>query len=226
MPRRLEKFFNGGFYHIFNKTIDRREVFTLKEFSRHFLKTLTYYRSSKSSLSFSEVLKLPPDQQISLAKTVSQRKYFLADVLAYCLMPTHFHFLIEQLMAEGLVRFISNSLNSFTRYFNLRSQRKGPIFLPQFRSVRITNEAQLIHVSRYIHLNPYSSGMVEDMTKLKDYPWSSYGEYLESPQKDSFSNRHKILGTLDSGWKSYQKFVEDRSDYQKSLEDLRHLSKW
>ena len=226
MPRRLETFFSGGFYHIFNKTIDQKRVFIDKDFCRHFLKTLTYYRSSRSSQSFSEVRNLPREEQLKIDKIVSHRKYFLADVLAYCLMPTHFHLLIKQLMDDGLVRFISNTLNSFTRYFNLRSQRRGPLFLPQFRSERITNESQLIHVSRYIHLNPYSGEVVKDMTKLKDYPWSSYGEYLDSPRKSSLANTHEILETFGGTRKRYQKFVEERSDYQKSLEDLKHLSKW
>lgn len=228
MPRRIETFFSGGFYHIFNKTIDQKLVFTNKNFSQHFLKTLTYYRSSKSSLSFSEVRKLPREEQFKIDKMVSYQKYFLADVFTYCLMPTHFHLLAKQLVDNGLVRFISNTLNSFTRYFNLRSQRRGPIFLPQFRSERITNESQLVHVSRYIHLNPYSGGVVKEITKLKDYPWSSYGEYLDlkSPRKGGLTNTYEILETFGGVRKYYQKFVEDRSDFQKSLEDLKHLNKW
>lgn len=226
MPRRLETFSCGSSYHIFSRTIDQKLIFTGKDFSQHFLKTLTYYRSSKSSQSFSEVRKLPRQEQLKIDKIVLYRKYFLADVLAYCLMPTHFHLLIKQLVDDGLVRFISNTLNSFTRYFNFRSHRKGPIFLPQFRSERITNEPQLIHVSRYIHLNPYSSEVVKDVTKLKDYPWSSYGEYLGSPREEHLSNSREILETFGGVRKRYQAFVEDRSDYQKSLEGLKHLNKW
>ncbi|MBI2641202.1 transposase [Candidatus Roizmanbacteria bacterium] len=159
--------------------------------------------------------------QKKLLKKIAQIKYFRVEILAYCLMPTHFHFLIKQKKHNGISKFMADIVNSFTRYFNLRNERKGPLFLPRFKSVLVATDNQLMHVSRYIHLNPYSSGLIKNINSLNDYQWSSFGEYLLHEQK--LCNTKLVLSLFRGKENSYKKFIEDNADYQRSLEKLKYL---
>src|SRR3972149_5075404 len=72
------------------------------------------------------------------------RKYFMVDILSFCLLPNHYHFLIKQVTDKGVIRFMANISNSLTRNYNIKNDRKGPVFLPQFKSKRIKNQELLI----------------------------------------------------------------------------------
>jgi len=94
-------------------------------------------------------------------------------------MPNHFHFLLKQAQDDGIAKFMSNFQNSYTKFFNTRNGRDGALFPDQFKAVRIETEDQLLHVHRYIHLNPYTSYVVSEIKDLISYPWSSISEYLD-----------------------------------------------
>lgn len=100
------------------------------------------------------------------------------EILGFCLMNNHYHFLLKQKTQNGISRFISNLQNGYAKYFNIKTERTGPLFQPMFQSVRIATDEQLLHVSRYIHLNP-STGYVVEINKLGEYPWSSLSCYLK-----------------------------------------------
>ena len=88
-----------------------------------------------------------------------------------------------------------------------------------FKAVRIESEEQLLHVSRYIHLNPATSYLIK-VNQLVNYPWSSFKDY----QKDtnSFVNTSLVLNSFKS-FKKYEEFVFDQADYQKTLDEIKHL---
>lgn len=115
---------------------------------------------------------------------------------------------------------MSDILNSITRYYNVLHKRKGPLFLPQFRSQVILSREQLIHVSRYIHLNPYSSGLVNQLHELESYPLSSFREYLTD---ENICNCEIVLSQMQDRAEAYRKFVLDNADYQKTLEYCKHV---
>lgn len=71
-----------------------------------------------------------------------------------------------------------DTINALTRFYNIGKKRKGPLFFPQFRSRQILTQEQLIHVSRYLHLNPYSAGLVKTLSQLETYQPSSLHQYL------------------------------------------------
>lgn len=140
----------------------------------------------------------------------------IVEVLTYCLMPNHFHLLIKQLKEDGITEFISKLSNSYTKYYNTKYSRVGPLFQGEFKAVLIENDAQLIHVSRYIHLNPISSFLIKD---LSTYPWSSYGEYINNI--NGICSKEQILGYFKS-IKDYQQFVSDQIGYAQELELIKH----
>ncbi len=131
-------------------------------------------------------------------------------------MPNHFHLLIRQLKDKGITNFIGKVCNSYTKYFNIKYNRVGPLLQGEFKSVHIETNEQLIHLSRYIHLNPVVTGIVK---KPESYEWSSYNEYLSRPQ--ILCDCSIVLDQFESP-QVYQKFVEGQIDYGISLEILKH----
>lgn len=225
MPRREEPFVNHNIYHTFNKTIEEKRVFNNNKNCGLFLDTLKYYRSTKASVSYSKLDLLEKEQLKRLLKLVSYRKYFKIDVLAFCLMPNHFHLLLRQRVDNGILKHLSDVINSFTRFYNLKNERKGPLFLTQFKSVRIKSEAQLVHVSRYIHLNPFSSGLINNTSNIKDYNWSSLKEYLNN-DKNGLSYPSSVISIFDNNQQKYLKFILDNAIHQQMLEYTKHTKNW
>lgn len=225
MPGRRDLFLNKGIYHIYNKTIDSKRVFHSSIFAKLFLHTLYYYRSALIDRSFSHFKLLDRNIQVKQNKRLSFGKYFIVDILGFCLMPTHFHLIIQQITDNGIKNFLSNVMNSFTRYYNVKIHRKGPLFLPRFQSREIISDELLIHISRYQHLNPYSGGIVNSFEDLINYPWSSYGCYLNR-SASVLVNTKRIMEMFGNDAHQYQAFVENQADYQRSLEELKYIEKW
>jgi len=222
MPGRPHPLLTGSIYHIYNKTIEKRKVF-IKDIGSKFLQIARYYRSSASILRFSNFQKLSPELFSQYEKKVLDQRTFRVSILSYCLMPTHYHFLIKQKKDNGISFFISQLQNSFTKFYNIKFQRVGPIFLEKFKSKPITSEEQLKHVSRYIHLNPYSSGLIKQINQIKNYQYSSFHEYLK-PTKNNLSDPNLILSLFDDNIKRYEEFVLNNAEYQKTLEYYKHLN--
>ena len=140
-------------------------------------------------------------------------------------MPNHFHLLLKQKKEKGIIRFMSDTVNSVTRFYNILHERKGPIFLPQFKSRQIHTREQLIHVSRYQHLNPYSAGIVKNIEDLLTYPLSSFNEY--SDQKfTNLCNAEIVLREFNWNKNKYQDFVFSNAEHQKMLEHVKYVEKW
>ena len=166
-------FANGEYYHLFNRGVERRLVFTNK---REFLRAVdlvNFYRFDKPPLRYSKFLALSEELKPNFLASLDEK---IVEVIAFCLMGNHFHFLVKQVRDNGISKFMANFMNSYTKYFNTKYQRVGPLFQGAFKAVHIESDEQLLHLSRYIHLNPVSSFMVKS-DQLKDYQWSSYPDY-------------------------------------------------
>ncbi|MDO8497477.1 MAG: transposase [bacterium] len=223
MPSRRDIFTNSEVYHIYNKTPDSKIIFDQPAISHRFFDLMRYYRSSKSDIRYSKFVLLPSQIREYKEKEINDSRYFKVDILAYCLMPNHFHILIKQKKDSGVIRFMSDILNAITRYYNILYGRKGQLFLTQFRSRHIVTREQLIHVSRYIHLNPYSSGLITKIEELCHYPLSSFFEYT---LKKTLCNTDIILSQFNDDKETYTKFVFNNADYQRTLDWIKHAEKW
>lgn len=143
----------------------------------------------------------------------------IVEIISYCLMPNHFHFLLKQATDHGIREFISKLSNSYTKYFNTKNERIGPILQGDFKAVRVEDNNQLLHLTRYIHLNPLVGFVTKDLEK---YVWSSYSEYVGLTNLDVCENEI-ILNQFKSKI-DYKKFVLDHADYAKRLEQIKHLA--
>lgn len=221
MPGRKIPLVNGEIYHVFNRGIDHRPIFTDKrEYSRA-LETIKYYQHHSPSIRLS----------VYLAGGVEKRETFLqhlsisplqVEIIAYCLMPNHFHLLLKQTLENGISKFLSNSQNSYTRYFNSRKQRIGPLLLDQFQAVRCETEEQLVHLTRYIHLNPFTAYIIKNLADLATFPWSSFGQYIGESKNDICKNQEVL--SLFKTKEQYKNFVYDQADYQRKLKTIKYLT--
>jgi len=205
---------NNFIYHVFNKTIDNKNVFSDFDSSSELYKRLIYYRSKNSIRSYSQLKLLGKEVSVKVDKEI--------EILNYAFLPNHYHFLIKQLATNGISEFMSKVFNSYTRYYNLKKKRNGQVFLQSFKAIDIMSEEQLIHTSRYIDLNPYSCGLLKNINNLKDFKWSGYRAYVDDSFIDPLISTKEILNLFDKDRQRYKGFVLDRADYQKSLEYIKH----
>lgn len=210
MPGRTIPLVNNQYYHIFNRGSDKRDIFLQTRDYKRFQQTFYYYQFTGPKLRFSKFAK----SDLKIFKPDQANK--LVEIICYCLMPNHFHFLIKQLKNNGIPTFISNLCNSYTKYFNTKYPRVGPLLQGKYQSVLIETDEQLIHTSRYIHLNPVVSKITTD---LNSYLWSSYPEYVTEQEK--LCAIKEILSFFPSP-KKYQEFVAAQIDYGTTLEIIKH----
>lgn len=225
MPGRDISFTNSGVYHIFNKSVEGKKIFDNQRYAQIFLKIAWYYRSTNARIRFSSLKKIGLDTREEIEASVKQPSTFKVNILAYCLMPNHFHILIEQKNEQGVSKFTSDLLNSFTRYYNIANKRIGPIFLPRFKAVPVIHGDQLIHVSRYIHLNPYSSKIIKEKELLGLYKYSSYSHYVSGTANPLVENK-RVMELFNFDKDRYKKFVLDHAQHQQMLEAIKHTYKW
>lgn len=220
MPARTTVFANGEIYHLFNRAVESRPIFLSKNGYLRAIETMDFYQYSNVPFRLSKFRTLNRSDRELWEKELKTTNKKLVNILAYCLMPNHIHFLLQQLEEDGLSRFMSNFSNSYTRYFNTLNEREGHLFSAMFKAVRIENDEQLLHVSRYIHLNPVVSYLIKK-EKIAEFAWSSFPEYLGKTDKN-LCHKEIILSQFPSSQK-YKEFVLDQVDYGKKLEAIKHL---
>lgn len=220
MPARKTILAIGEIYHIFNRSVESRPIFKIRRDHLRAIETIDFYRYSDWPIKLSKFRVLNIEEKQLLEKRIKSESKKMVRLLSYCLMPNHIHFLLQQIKDKGISRFMSNFTNSYTRYFNVRHRRKGHLFQSMFKAVRIETNEQLLHVSRYIHLNPVISYIINEK-EINKYEWSSYPEFLGvSPFE--ICDPDLILSQFSSP-QEFQKFVLDQVDYGKRLEAIKHL---
>lgn len=207
MPARLIPLINGQFYHVYNRGVEKRRIFENRRTYTRFFQAIKYYQLDGPKPKFSNFT------QYKTFEPNKDKK--IIDIICYCLMPNHFHFLIKQLKEGGISEFISKLTNSYTKFYNVKFNRVGPLFQGQFKAVLVETEEELVHVSRYIHLNPVSSFLVK---KPQDYEWSSYNEHLNG---EGICKKEEILNFFKSV-AEYKKFVDNQISYAQNLELIKH----
>jgi putative transposase len=218
MPYRRIVFTTGEVYHVLNRGIAQAPIFLSPKEYKRFLQLIDYYRFFDLSISFSHFSRLCLKDKKEFKNNLKEKQ---VEIFAFCLMPNHFHLLLRQEKEGGIAKTLSNLQNGYAKYFNIKHKRSGSLFQSMFKAIRIETDEQLLHVSRYIHLNPSSSYLVK-IKDLSKYPWSSLLDYLKN-KSSSFTNAKLIL-ELAGGRKSYEKFVFAQAEYQRELNKIKHLA--
>jgi putative transposase len=206
MPSRYYQrtFVTDNFYHIYNRGSNKQSIFVDNRDYNTFIKILSYYLTYPTG---------HPYYRKTVSEVPNLTKQTIS-LIAYCLMPNHFHLLLKQLSPTEPTTNISNLLRRLTityaMYFNDKYKRSGNLLQGKFKNVPVNAENQLLYLSKYIHRNPLE---INHKTPLSNYPYSSYPRYLNKnriswinpqPILNYFSNKNSLL--------SYQSFVEETPD--------------
>lgn len=223
MPYRQTVFAPGEIYHVFNRGVARQPIFfSLNNYSR-LIQLINYYRFYETPISYSRLMNTPIDVRNQIFESLIKENNIQVEILAFCLMTNHFHFLLKEVSEKGITNFMRYIQNGYAKYINIKEERVGPLFQSAFKAVKIVADEQLLHVSRYIHLNPSTEYLVKT-EKLLEYPWSSFPTYLDADESDfCFVNSKPILSFFKTR-DLYKEFVFDQAEYQKELRNIKHLT--
>lgn len=205
---RLTQFISGQYYHIYNRGVDKRTVFLRYGHYRRFLATVYSILNTGSATS-----RLIYNQGLALKSKVS--------IIAYCLMPNHYHFLLRQIQNDGITEFMHRLNTSYTMYININLHRTGRLFENTFKAKHIEDDSVFLHVARYIHLNPVISHITPNINL---WPWSSYLETI-GQRETSFCNIQEILSYFPKADAphAYETFVRDQWAYAQLLHDAQQV---
>lgn len=221
MPLRKYPIFPNQIYHVYNRGVSFEQIFKDKRDYQRFTDLINFYRYSSPSLRYSYYARLPQESRRLFLENLEKNNQKLVTIYAFSLMPNHFHFVLKEIIESGIIKFFSNLQNSYAKYFNTKIKRKGSLFLEMFKAVRIESDEQFIHTTRYVHLNPVTSYQVKGINELKNYPWSSLKNYLDKEgwpfvQTDFLRNFFPSKEAMES-------FTFDQIDYQRKLNEIKHL---
>ena len=181
MSRKIS-FASGEFYHLYNRGTDKRIIFTDQHDYERFAKLLFLCNNAAPV-----DLKLQGETLYDVLKI--NRSDPLVHIISYCLMPNHFHLLIQEIDQGGISRFMQKMTTGYTMYFNKRNDRTGALFQGVFKSEHANDDRYLKYLIAYIHLNPIKllepswkeiglSDVERAERYLEAYSYSSYPDYL------------------------------------------------
>lgn len=148
----------NSFYHVYNRGVEKRNIFYDDQDYSVFLSYLKNYLTPKDENKLQEILDSATSnyrEKDKALKGLSLKNFNEEiDLVAYALLPNHFHFLLKQTNFDGIDRFMNAFSSRYTGYLNRKRKRVGPLYQGVYKAVLVTTEEQLLYLSKYIHRNP------------------------------------------------------------------------
>ena len=216
-------FVNNTIYHIYNRGVEKRNIFGDGKDHLRFIHDLFEFNDVRPAFNFNYYLN---KQSIEVEpRYIKKPRKLLVEILAFCLMPNHYHLLLRQRLENGIIAFMQKFGTGYTMYFNQKYNRVGSLFQGRFKAVLVNQNSHLLYLSHYIHLNPLDLVMPDWREKeiknyqkaikfLENYRWSSFPDYIGIKNFPSVTQRGLILELFD-GQKEYKNAIEH---YLKELE--------
>jgi REP element-mobilizing transposase RayT len=188
------QFGTGEFYHIYNRGVEKRDVFSsLPDFNR-FL---------KSVVAFNTIEPIGSIYENAFSKNISRKKANsqLVNIICYCLNPSHYHFIMQQKSDGGISEFMKRLGGGYTKYFNIKYKRSGVLFQGVFKSKHIDSNEYILRASAYVNLNNRVHRLGRETSK------SSWQEYIGN-LKQHICNTDIVLKQFNNR-KEYRRFAEE-----------------
>ena len=209
------QFINDCLYHVYNRGTEKRIIFLNEE---------DYFRFVHDLYEFNNV-----DFTLNLARTIvrglasnnnsnnKKPRDLLVNIIAFCLMPNHFHLILRQLKEGGIAKFMQKIGTGYTMYFNQKNQRNGALFQGTFKAILVDKDNYFLPLINYVHLNPVEliepnqkQEGIKDWGKinefLENYRWSSYLDYANIKNFPSVLNKGFLAGYFKNG-ENYKNFI-------------------
>ncbi len=217
-------FEEGGYYHIFNRGVDKRKIFMDEGDRWRFLQGLCLFNNKENVGNI--LWKMERKRGEITLRSIKgflieekDKKESIVLILAYCLKDNHFHLLLKETEEGGIQSFMHKFTSGYVKYFNNKYKRQGSLFQGPFEAVRIEKDEYLQYLLAYINIiNPAQtiiSGIKETGIKdkeeikdfIKEFPWSTHQEYLG--KRNSIIIEKEIFNELFPSVESYREFTED-----------------
>jgi putative transposase len=216
------KFSEGEFYHVYNRGVEKREVFLNKTYYNRFV-YLLYLANSPKPIRLDNILSNKQGlTSLKMADVIfkQDKKDKLVDIGAYCLMPNHFHLLLKEKQENGISKFLQKLTTGYTMFFNEKNDRSGGLFEGTFKATFVDSDNYLKYLFAYVHLNPvklidpkWKENGIFDKEKaekyLENYPFSSYYEYIGKDRIEKSILNKPAFPEYFSNTKDFTDFIED-----------------
>ena len=196
---RKEHLVNNEYYHIFNRGVDKRELFLGRDDKERFFQSMVEFNVANPIGSIFEN-SFRKDKNNPLGNSVPKQDK-LVEFVCYCVNPNHYHFLLKQLIDNGVEKFMHRLGVGYTNYFNKRYDRTGSLFQGRYKAVHIDSNKYLLHLSAYINLNNKVHKLGNSVPKWM----SSWEEYKNNT--DGFCEKDIVLGQFNNA-AEYKDFAE------------------
>ena len=223
-------FEEGEYYHVFNRGVEKRDVFSDGEDLGRFLESMEEFNSIKPIGSIYEKRiqerpsskPRPIDQFGSLAPKTIPTRSSLVEIICYCLNPNHFHLLLKQCDEFGIQKYMQRLGTGYTNYFNEKNKRSGSLFQGTYKAVHIESNEQLLHTSVYVNLNNKFGSLAPKLSQ------SSWNQYMNLPNgiKVPLCSKEVILeqfGSIDEYKEFATSSFADIVDRKQGEKDMKWL---
>lgn len=195
----VKTYIENGYYHIYNRGVEKRDIFLDKQDCVVFQRYLKLYLADPIEVSKIDVPRIHTFLKNNMHGDL--------DLLAFALMPNHIHLQVKQKNKDSIAKFMRRLITSYVMYFNRKYKRVGPLFQNAYKASLIESDSYLLHLSRYIHLNP--TKIINHKIDFKDFCSLPY--YLGT-KESSWLRREEIFSYFDSykrknKGKTYEEFV-------------------
>ncbi|MEX2013897.1 MAG: transposase [Parcubacteria group bacterium] len=218
---RLIRIAPGEYYHLYNRAVNKQVIFHDTGDYLRFLFLILYFQSP---LAFQQLGRLVKDfvqhRVLDIGEDVIKKRTI--ELVAFCIVPNHFHLLVKELEEGGIAAYMQRVLNAYSKYYNTKYEKSGHVFQGPYQFVHIEDNRQLLHVSAYIHRN--SREIARWFRKEHQYPWSSYQDFIGENRWGGLLVQDIILGQFKDKDKynhfvqtSPAKLLEGELDYLENL---------
>ena len=165
---------NGACYHIYNRGVDKREVFLDRYDYLRFLKSLQEFNREDAIGSIYE-------QSFRREGSLGDRVPKLVEIVTYCLNPNHYHLILKQVVERGIEKFMHKVGSGYTTYFNNKYKRSGVLFQGAFKAIHIDSNEYLLYLSAYVNKNKFIHGYKNNFnfSSLEEYIGKSYNKICD-----------------------------------------------
>ena len=202
-------FIKEGVYHVYNRGVEKRIIFTQERDYLRFVHDLYEFNDIAPAVNTAYSYKLSKSNFDNVRKLERKPRKLLVEILCFCLMPNHFHLMLREKIEGGITEFMRKIGTGYTNYFNKKYDRVGPLFQGKFKSVTLERQAHLLYLPHYIHLNPLDLVMPEWRVKkvrsvdralkfLETYRWSSYLDFIGKKNFPSVTQRDFLFSIYGS----------------------------
>lgn len=212
----------GEHYHIYNRGNDKQLIFLDDRDRARFVFAILYFQLPTAFYNLGRKVTHFVRHRVfniqELDNEAMARRYI--DLVAFALMPNHFHLIVHETKEGGISRYMQRVLDAYTKYFNTKYKKSGHLFQGPFQAVHIEDNEQLLYLSAYIHRNPREIRGWKN--KEHEFEWSSYQDYIKKNRWGSLLNTEVISSQFSND--EYVDFVDTSSAKLNDVLDTRCLT--